>query len=604
MPSQFNFYKAAYKINQAYGSAKISLANIRMGNDAGTGYEGLGGLLGKGLYADIDSVDANKDLVNIYGGNFANSIASSTHSADYLTNCNFGPAVPKVNDVYKFDWDETCYPSALGDTRDNEKYSNYRDGSWVEAGYDGVRNSINIYTINPASWQEPIWTNTQIVGHSWNPGFPNCRVFTSPSFMGPGGLVYIAYFAWSSTAGGGGGGGPILYYELFGWDPISNLIGSVNGGIDITSSFGGTYYEFPYSGKHDMFHTARWFSTQSYDTCDFLSVLANGSKLIQFNIITGNPDVPVDANAAAYSDVYDVFAYVSNANKKFYTISGRFGLSAPIDEEDVAPIIGNFSLNVFDGDYRPFPTALAAGIQDDYFYFVDDQQAAQNRIVGWSLQIDPSGFFSSAGGLRRQSNQNSSGPFPTPPYTLKRVVVVSPMQLILGSGPNLGGQPLIRVTCGWSGGVWYKGGIAGLYSSSSINEDYIAMFHGICEDYTGYFDLSGQYNFIAAPSYGLPIGAGNGHLLTTGFSMTTTIQNHNLAEISYSDEYIGFAGQHHNYALYLGKAAWMNATYGNAYMYINITGGDSFSNPTSTSGAPAVFIGGSGKLRVISFYTS
>jgi hypothetical protein len=600
MPNLFNFYQAAYKINQ--GGASIGLTSIKMGTSTSPIYTGLAFYLNRTLYADIDSISFNADLyIDYYIKNFSTSGPLELHEAAYLADCNFGPAVPKLGSTHQFQWDKTCYPSALGDTRDNEKYGNLRDGSWVEAGYNGNLNYINIYTINPAPWQEPIWTNSINCSNNFASTFPNCRVFTSPSFIsdnvpgiGVSGLVLIAYFAWSST--GGVGGGPILYYELFGWDPVSNIIASITS-VDITSTFG-EYHGFVYTGKHDMFHTARWNGPQNYSQCTFLSVLTNGGWLLQFDILTGTP-TKTRANAGAYSDVYDVFAYAENITSTFFTIVGSVGLTAPIDSQILVDPI-----KVFDADYRPFPAG--SFLQDNYFYFGDDQQAASpSRIVGWSLEIDSVGFFSSAGGLRSSINSVIPNPPPgTPPntpYVLNRVVVVSPMQLIVSSGPGHGTYPLIRITCNYSGGSWYKSGEALLYDSGSNNEDYIAMFHGFCEDFSGYFHPSGVYT--SGYEAGLPVGAGNGHLLTVSGYMDLAFYNHNVGSLVASESWSGGASyQHYTYVIYLGKCVWINSPSSDAYCYINITGGNDFLLSSSGLGFNTVFTAPSGKLRTLSFY--
>ena len=618
MPSLFNFYQAAYKINQGIGTTTLSLSDIKMGSDTTTSYDGLAFYLTKGFYADLDSVVPNRNLFANYSGKFDTSVPGKSHSATILADCNFGPAVPNLNDYYDSPWDETCYPSALGDTRDNLRYGNLRDGSWVEAGYvatgQPTGNFINIYTANPNTFQEPIWLNSHGCSNQFAATFPNCRVFTSPSFMtdyvpalnlAPG-LVLIAYFAWSPT--GSGSGGQILYYELFGWDPGTNILGTITT-VDITNTYAGYYTTFFHTGKHDMFHTAPRNSPQNYIGCDFLSVLTNDGWLVQFDVASGDPVLRERANAGAYSDVYDVFALVNNSTSTFFTITGRVGLMSFIDTE-IAPV----AINIFDADYRPFPT-LSSGTQDNYFYFGDDPQTARGAgtVIGWSLEINSAGQFSTAAlgvsGLRSAV----STPLPSPttfplnlglPYILKRVVVVSPMQLILGSGPSYGTYPLIRITCNYSGGSWYRSSRVVEYGTGTHNEDYIAMFHGFCEDYLDTFDSSGSYPIGIAPAYtdGLPVGAGNGHLLTVSYNMNLSLHNHNTTSTFFSQNFPGAVSGHYKYALYLGKSANANSPTGEAYYYINITGGGGFHSPFSTLPGPAFFITTTGNLRLLSFH--
>lgn len=597
--NEFNFYQRAYQINQGYGSAVVGTSSIKMGSITSPTYKGLAYYYTKTFYADVDSVVANEDL---YTTNYSNYFDTSgplrLHDATLINNCNYGPAIPKLNSASQYTWDQVCYPSALGDTRDNERYNNDRDGSWVEAGYDSntQTNYINIYTAIAGT--APRWTNSIACGNNFTYGGPNplqCRVFTSPSFTsdsvpgsGPPGTVLIAYFAWSTT---GNNGSPIFYYELFGWDVSMNTLSSINNGVDLTANYLGFYEEFTYTGRHDMFHTARRLSPQSYDTCDMLTLISNSNWIIQLDVISGAPLNRVRGNAGAYSDVYDIFAFADNSSSSFYTINGKIGLANIIDNRSVP------SINVFDGDYRPFPSGKT-NIQDDYFYFADDQQSTNFTIVAWSLQIDPMGYFNTINGLRSAASTYTGGP-----YILKRAVVVSPMQLILGSGPNYGTYPLLRIVCDWANGTWYKSGTIVPYGANSQNEDYIAMFHGFCEDWTSYFDSSGAYT--AGYKTGIPIGAGNGHLLTVSSNMTVSLHNHNTSSDYVNEPWSGAPYVHYHYALYLGKASWTTSGShtSNAYLYINISGGGTpFLIPVTSIGSSTNFSGAAtGKLRVMAF---
>jgi hypothetical protein len=177
------------------------------------------------------------------------------------------------------------------------------------------------------------------------------------------------------------------------------------------------------------------------------------------------------------------------------------------------------------------------------------------------------------------------------------------MQLILGSGPSHGTYPLIRITCNYSGGSWYRSGRVVEYGTGTHNEDYIAMFHGFCEDYTNTFDPSGSYPIGIAPAYtdGLPVGAGNGHLLTVSYNMNLSLHNHNTTSTFFSQNYSTFFGSHYIYALYLGKSTNLYSPNGESYYYINITGGGDFQRPSGTPPGPAIF-SPTGYLRLLSFY--
>lgn len=615
----FDFYQRAYKINQAFASTVIATASIKMGRIVSPLYTGIAYAHTKSLYADIDSVLNNYNLFDsnlgagsaeYYNNNFSTSVAGAYHDGSTLVNANAGPATPKLNQAEIFTWDQTCYPCALGDTRDNTQWGDSRDGSWAEAGPNVNKITLNIYQANP-SGGSPLWLNTidtQANFTYWTAMTPfKMRVFSSPSFTSdniPGlgignGYQLIAFFAWDTT---GNNGNPLLFYELFAWDPVNNTIGSVVD-FDITSTWG-PYDEFPYTGRHDIFHTAQWqggAGNGGYKAgVGFLIVLGSNGRALQIDLSNGRPAAGL-ADAAAYSDVYDIFCAGHNITRTFSTYSGLVGItSTALDSVSVGA-----NLNLFDADYQPFPAGPVGGRNDEYFYFGDDQQGATSRITGWSIYFDTSnGNINTPFGAFARENTYSNGP-----YTLKRVVVVAPMQLVVGSGPNLGTQNLMRIVCGWYGGYWYRGGSAFFYTSASQNEDFIAMDHGYCEDYTGYFSPSGQYS--SGYNSGIPVGAGNQHILSVNSSMISTLSNQNSG-VDYDNRvWTGAGSDHFNYALYIGKHSWTSASSGNhtstAYLYINVTGGSGaapFLKPISTIGGPTTFSGAAqGKLRMMAFYS-
>lgn len=633
MPNQFNFYQAAYKINQGYGGLTIPTSSIKMGSITSPLYRGLAFYLTKTFYADLNSVEDNKLLFNTrYFANFDSSIALKFHSAEYLANCDFGPVVPELNQISDNFWDQVCYPSALGDTRENIMYdpnigdppgSEFRNGSWVEAGYVSGpgqnKNYINIYTADPLGGS-PIWLNSYPVTNTFEFQSRNTRVFTSPSFTSdfvpgisptpPSGTVLIAYFAWSTI---GNNGNPILYYELFGWDVGSNIISSINNGVDLTTT-ALLYDEFQYNGKHDIFHTAKLLggSPHNYDLCPHLMIFTNGAgsspKLVQLDVATAAVRTTTGV-AGAYDDSTDIFAYADNVTRSFYTLYGRFGKGGPPGTDPLHLQAIGGTLNIFDADYKSGNRGAgtktsndeAFTLAADYFYFAEDRQSLNGTIVGWSLKFDKFGIFST------KSRANTI----TGSYTLKRAVLVAPMELIVGPGPGIGGQDLIRITCDYddgSGGsvIWYKAGAVNFYFSSG-HEDYIAMDHGWCEDWTNYFHPSGYYT--SGYESGLPVGAGNRHILSVNGFMGTSLINHNTTSTYLTEPYSGTPSDHYNYSIYLGMCSWNAAAIsphnGVAYLYINVTGGSisaPFLNPTSGLGFNTVFTGPGGRLRMMLFY--
>ena len=612
----FNFYQRAYRINQAFNSSILSTSSIKMGSIISPNYKGIAFYHSKSLYADVDSAISNYNLFDAnlgtgspeyYNNNFFTSVGGRNHQAAYLYSTDIGPATPKLNQEIQLTWDQVCYPCALGDTRDNIPWGDYRDGSWVEAGYVSGpnRNYVNIYTAD-ASGGSPRWTNSIQVNSAFEATSRNTRVFTSPALTSdnipglglPPGYQFIVYFGWDFY---GNGGAPIFHYELFAFDYVSNILSSVNAGIDLTTSYG-FYEDFNYTGKHDIFYTAQWMGIHSYRMgVDFLIFLTPGSggKAWQMDLAGGSL-TPRNASAAAYSDVYDILCTADNISRAFYTWYGKFGFSSPSIDSVSVPY-----MNVFDGDYRPFPTGVLGGTNDEYFYFGDDQQSSLGKIVGWSVRFDSGGMLSTGGyGAYDQGNTYAGGP-----YTLKRVVAVAPMQLIVGPGPGLGVQNLMRVACGWHGGLWYRAGSVFTYPSTSQHEDFVAMDHGYCEDYTGYFHPSGQYQ--SGLPQGLKVGAGNQHILSISSLMESCLLNQNTG----SDYDLRAwspplsSGDHYNYVLYLGSYVWTAANTGshtnNAYLYITITGGSNaspFLNPVSSPGGPVTFAGANGKVRFIAFY--
>jgi hypothetical protein len=274
-------------------------------------------------------------------------------------------------------------------------------------------------------------------------------------------------------------------------------------------------------------------------------------------------------------------------------------------------------LNIFDADYRPFPPGAFQTRNDESFYFGDARPGSgSSGIVGWSVEIDTSNTLSRGTILGVYDQLNGYTHTGLPSYTLNRVVVTAPMQLIVGPGPGLGTQKLLRITCGWKGFYpngashpWYKPG-AFSYTSASEHEDFIAMDHGPCEDYTGYFDTSGYYQsgYEVSPFDVISVGAGNQHILSVnnymGFSLFSQNNGVDYTNTSWAG---GSISAHYIYALYLGISEWGGLTAPHnqrAYCYMNVTGdGNAFLNPTTTFGQ-AVNFGGAqqGGLRILIFY--
>jgi hypothetical protein len=642
MPNSFDFYKRAYMINQAFGDASLTatpLNNIRMGDDSTD--KGIAFAHTKSLYAKEASATYSRSLFNVggavvspelWGNKFSVSSSGRDHQARYLADTDIGPATPKLNEVVDNIWDGTCYPCALGDTRDNKTWGDLRDGAWVEAGCVGSTTNadINIYRTNPTGGA-PIWLNTIPAQNQFNATSTNMRVFTSPSFTSdnipnltiPNGHQLIAFFAWSST--GGPGGNPIFYYELFAWDIVNNLLGSVvNKDLTTLYSF---YDPILYTGKHDIFHPTNWISEHTYrQNIEYLIFFSPGSgsggQINQIDLASGSITRRA-GSAGAYSDIYDIFCYGDNVAQRFYTFFGSQGLTATVIDTITTTINPKLiGLNVFDADYRSFGDGA-----DNHFYFGDDKPNSGSTgisgIVGWSVKFDVSSGMITGGDLGAYeqrtlyNNPFSGGGNPGTPYTLKRVVLVAPMQLIVGPGPGLGTQNLIRIICGWYRGSWYRAGAFITYDNNSTAEDFIAMNHGYCEDCTGKFDASGSYQtgVAPAPTDGLPVGAGNQHILTVNYNFSSYLFSQNTG-LSYETQTWGLSslGSHYMYVLYLGAFEWDSAAFqgspnysihGKSYLYISITGTNSdFSLPTTELGDPAVHPTGNGPggLRILVFY--
>ena len=628
MPSynKFDFYQRAYAINQAWGTSSIgtysigiATSSIRMG-DGSPFHGGFTSSLAEYISEtyttyDVLSAEENYKLNNEgqgsspehYSTKFTTT-APNDQQAAYLSNTFVGKPVPKVNHIEINDWDQTCYPSALGDIRDNELYNNERDGAWVEAGFDpGTnRNTINIYRIDGGN-SDPYFMATATVSVTAGFACPtqNCRVFTSPGFIennvsssGSSGYPLIAFFAWDGTN---------TYYELFSWDIVNNNINSIRN-YNLTSVNSGPYLEFPYSGKHDIFYLSKWAALQSYTSGrDYLLIVSGGSTsggVFQLNLFNGNL-VDIKGDAANYSDFNDVILIAENGTSgKFSTYMSDLN-SAPVDFEVVA------DLNVFDIDYNWL-------LGTDYFFIGDDQQALiPPEIKGWFIYINPSGNF-------------GSSTFPTPVYlnygiysyrnrpsgltfSLNRAVAVDFGRIWVGSGPGLGTQSLISISCIDDGGY----GTNSFYRTASYtkvfpgteNEDFVAMNHGFCEDWTGYFDPSGTYQ-TSGLNYGLPVGAGNQNILGVKSSMDVYAFQKNFFGPYHDSPLTSSYSDNFNYIIYLGQAPYDPAAGGNhtgkAWIYIAVTGGTAsadFLIPNTTPNTAAGFAGTlNGKIQILFFY--
>jgi len=611
---EFNFYQRAYSINQSYGGTLMSTSNISMGDRTAGGYLGLAKntTLTYATYKPGEIL-ANWSLYNngqgfgpeLYTNKFTTSTQSDQQAA-YLADTFVGNPVPKVSDYQQVAWGQVSYPSALGDIRDHLRFSNIRDGAWVEAGYNpsGNRNTINIYRADP-SGGNPLFINTANVSITIGAPVTNplhCRVFTSPglntdnvSSAGGGGYPLIAFFAWD---------GVTTYYELFRWD-ISSGFGSLAAIYSTTLS---SYVEFPYSGKHDIFYLSKWVSPQTYTTSrDYLLIVSGGStggKIYQMNLMTGSLS-SVTGDIANYSDVWDVILIGDNSSGIFYTYLSTIS-GAPADQ--TSTISG---LNVFDSDYNP-------QINDDCFFIGDDQQGnSPPNIRGWLIKFEGGNFnavsYPPSANFFSIGIYNNNTRLPTNGYTLKRVVAVDLAQMVVGSGPGLGTQPLLIVNCisEYNPGIantFYKSYGIRFFSSSTQNEDFIAMNHLFCDDYLGQFRSGGYYS--SGYESGLPVGAGNQHLLTARYNMDVCATSRTYINDYGYLAYIGSYSDHFNYIIYLGIGPWNPSLgwpphNGDAYFYIALTGGSSaggFQQPSSSQGGPANFPGSNGKLQLIVFF--
>jgi hypothetical protein len=630
MPSynKFDFYQRAYAINQAWGTSSIgtysigiATSSIRMG-DGSPFHGGFTSSLAEYISEtyttyDVLSTEENYKLNNEGNGSSPEhystkftTTAPNDQQAAYLSNTFVGKPVPKVNQAHIRDWDQTCYPSALGDIRDNTLYNNERDGAWVEAGLDphpgGFRNTINIYRIDVSS-SDPYFMATANVSVTSGSPCPtqNCRVFTSPGFIednvsssGNSGYPLIAFFAWDGTN---------TYYELFSWDIVNNTINSIRN-YNLTSVNGANpYLEFPYSGKHDIFYLSKWAAPQSYTSRDYLLIVAGGStsgNVWQLNLFNGNLSF-IKGDAANYSDFNDVILIAQNGSSgEFSTYLSDLN-SAPVEVEVVT------DLNVFDIDYNWL-------LGTDYFFIGDDQQALIPPIIkGWFIYINPSGSF-------------NSSTFPTPTYlspgiyykqnriysltSLKRAVAVDFGRIWVGSGPGLGTQSLISISCiddgGYGTNSFYRTASYAKLLTGTENEDFVAMNHGFCEDWTGYFDPSGIYQTYPDLNYGLPVGAGNQNILGVKSSMDVYAFQKNFFGPYHNSPLGSSYSDNFNYIIYLGQAPYDPAAGGNhtgkAWIYIAVTGGPAsadFLIPGSTPNTQAAFSGTlNGKIQILFFY--
>jgi hypothetical protein len=615
MPNEFNFYKRAYAINQSYGGVLMSTSNISMGDRTAGGYLGLAknttltyATYKPGeMYANFELYNAGQGTTPDYYINKFTTSTQSDQQAAYLSDTFVGNPVPNINEDIKVVWSQASYPSALGDIRDHLRFGNNRDAAWVEAGYDGTKNTINIYRADKAGGI-PYFINTANVSITIGSPVTNplhCRVFTSPGLItdnvssaGGGGYPLIAFFAWD---------GGNTYYELFRWD-ISSGYGTLT---SIFSTVLSAYFEFPYCGKHDIFYLSQWASPQTYTANrDYLLIIAGGStggKVYEMNLMSGALNSR-SGDIANYSDVYDIILIGDNSAGIFYTYLSSIA-GALADQSN--PISG---LNVFDSDYNP-------QINADCFFIGDDQQGVPFPIPpfirGWLIKFDSSGAFNGVTyppsatffntGIYSNDVRFSSGS-----YTLKRVVAVDLGQMVVGSGPNLGTQALFVVKCineAFNGvNSFYKSYDLKFFSTSTQNEDFIAMNHLYCEDYTGYFDAA--YTYASGYEAGLPVGAGNQHILSVGSSMSVCATSRTyINDYSYLTSGTSGYSDHFNYIIYLGLSDWNPCDTaphtGNAYFYISVTGGSSaggFQQSVGGQGGPANFPSSYGAFHLIVFY--
>lgn len=610
----FDFYKQAYAINQSYGGALMATSSISMGDR--TSYNGLAKNISlTNATGNTTITEYNYNLNNKnYGASpeyYLNkfSLTSSTdQQAQYLLGTSPGLPVPKVNNVIGLSWSGTCYPSALGDIRDHEPFDNLRDGAWVESGLESsgtLKNTINIYRADPASGN-PLFINTIDVKVGWTGssasfGTRNCRVFTSPGFVtgnltgGSDSNPLIAFFGWDTLT---------TYYELFKWDLSSGTYGTLTSiyQYDLTS-INTVYLEFPYIGKHDIFYLSPWVFGQTYtQDRDYLLILGGASSsgnVYQLDVTSGVLSIK-NGDIANYSDVYDVILIGDNNTGRvsgtFYTYLSVITGTAS-DSQTIA------DLNAFDSDYN-------WQISPDYFFVGDDQQSLRGAILGRLIYFDSSGLFSTASYPTPTYFTNgvySNPNYYTGRYILNRVVAVDFGKMVVGSGPGYS-QPLFIASCIQNQGIgrgFYKSTYIELFSTTTENEDFIAMNHLLCEDWTGFFDGTGVYT--SGREIDLLCGAGNQHILNVKGNMDVIASSKNYTSSSYyTTTYGSYSGQY-NYIIYLGKSVWGDADTsphtGKAYFYIAVSGiSDGFRIPTSSQGDPAGFSSPIGGLQMLVFY--
>lgn len=615
MSTIFDFYQRAYAINQSYGGVLMATSSITMGDRIS--YDGLAKNISL-TYATWKPpvVEAN---YNLYNAGYASSLEYYTYKfalyeldqqAAYLSETSPGFPVPRVNQLSQNDWSGTCYPSALGDIRDHQRWNNLRDGAWVEAGLDSngtPKNTINIYRADPAGGN-PLFINSIDVGVGFGGAGSgpfstlSCRVFTSPGFntdnvgsAGGGGHPIITFFGWD---------GSNTYFELFKWDVGSGPYGTL---ISIwqysLSSINGGYLEFPYSGKHDIFYLSQWTGDQTYTSSrNYLLIVGGGASsggIYQLDVTNGVWST-LPGDIANYSDRFDVILIGDNKTDTFTTYMSNINSTA-VDTENIGS-----DVKAFDSDYN-------WQISMDHFFVGDDQQAINGTIRGWLIYFDTGGYFSTAYyptptyfnyGLYSNSAYYAGGP-----YTLKRVVAVDFGQMVVGSGPSLSTQDLLIINCindiNYGANSFYKSQDGGFFTSATVNEDFIAMNHLICEDWTGFFHYSGSYQ--TGRELGLPCGAGNQHILNVKYNMDVIASSKNYL-VDYDHFSYGSYSGHFTYIIYLGLAPWASSIdphTGLAYFYIAVAGGTSadFQVPASPFGNPPNFPSApTGVLQMLIFY--
>ena len=614
MPSfnKFDFYQRAYAINQAIGTPSMATSSIKMGDTAS--YFGLAKRISGTLTTyDFVATEANYKLNNeTQGGSpeyYTTKFSATPYDqqAGYLANTFVGKPVPKVNQSDVYQWGRTCYPSALGDIRDDARFSNSRDGAWVEAGYEpnGNRNTVNIYRTD-VSGIIYFMATANVSVNSGSPAQTNsCRVFTSPGFitdnvsgLGGGGYPLVAFFAWDGTN---------TYLELFRWD-FTNLTSVVS--YNLTAINSSAYFEFPYSGKHDIFYLSKWVASQTYLPSDYLLIVAGGStpgNVWQIDLSNGNL-VSVQGHAANYSDNSEIILIAKNGGAgEFKTYISNIN-GSPVDTESVN------DLNVFDIDYN-----WRLGV--DYFFIGEDQQGlTPPEIKGWLIYIDGSAQFSSAYytppityfGYGIYSYRNRPGG--SVGALLNRVVAVDFGRIFVGAGPSLGTQSLISINCiddqNFGPNSFYKAGAYCKLITGTENTDFVAMNHGFCEDWTGYFHGLGTYQ-TSGLNFDLPVGAGNQNILAVNTRMDVCAFQKNFFGIYHNSPTGGSYIDKYNYTIYLGQSSWDPAAGGNhtgtAWFYIAVTGGSNandFLVPSSSPGTPVTFSAGTtnGKLQLLVFY--